>query len=116
MQTAGGRVKSEMRLFFCKGRRQRGLGVILRPRLCRARRDILHRRQQRAYSLLRDALKQLAGGLVLPISTGETRRISPVSRPSFKYIMETPVVFSPLITAHCTGAAPRYLEAMKRAD
>ena len=65
MQTAGGRVKSEMRLFFCKGRRQRGLGVILRPRLCRARRDILHRRQQRACSLLCDALKQLAGGLVL---------------------------------------------------
>ena len=43
-----------------------------------------------------------------PISTTSFRIISPVSIPISIYIVLIPVCFSPLITAHCIGAAPLY--------
>lgn len=44
-----------------------------------------------------------------PIAVCVCSRISPVSSPSPMNMVVTPVIFSPLITLHCTGPAPRYL-------
>ena len=44
-----------------------------------------------------------------PIAVRLTRRMSPSSSPRSVFMTVTPVCVSPLTTAHCTGAAPRYL-------
>ena len=43
-----------------------------------------------------------------PISTRQVSSISPVSMPSFIYIVVMPVNGLPSIIARCMGAAPRY--------
>ena len=56
---------------------------------------------------LASVLASVSAVSVSSIGTVRCSRMSPSSIPSFSRIVVTPVVVSPLASAHCTGAAPR---------
>jgi len=80
-------------LLFCQSRRIRGLRVVLRLLTRDARHELIDDGDEQ----LRAQIGRVTFANIAPASSSLTTRM-----------MVTPVWLSPLMTARCTGAAPRY--------